>query len=104
MIVVVTAVNLLGGLTPFTEAILEPTYLLRLAVACPALLVILLVILLATYLPALRRHYQSIAGRDGLSGLYNRPMFDTLTRRLRQQAQRDGAALPTAVVSSDSEA
>ncbi|HUO68909.1 MAG TPA: hypothetical protein VMV37_15320 [Gammaproteobacteria bacterium] len=74
--------------------------MLRLAVACPALLVILL----ATYLPALRRHYQSIAGRDGLSGLYNRPMFDTLTRRLRQQAQRDGAALPTAVVSSDSEA
>jgi hypothetical protein len=57
MIVIVTAINLLGGLTPFTEAVLEPMYLLRLAVSCPALLLILL----ATYVPALRRHYQAIA-------------------------------------------
>jgi diguanylate cyclase (GGDEF)-like protein len=209
MIVVVTAINLLGGLTPFTEAILEPIYVLRLAVACPALLVILL----ATYVPALRRHYQSIATfavivnglavmtisalaagsgqpqfqmgdvlvivyatlflgllfrfvlsvavclvcafvtiglalgvhgqdlgfaasvlvatalmavlsaarverlmrttfvetqllndiaeRDGLSGLYNRRMFDTLTRRLWQQAQRESAALQVVLVDID---
>ena len=57
MIVIVTAMNLLGGLTPVTEAVLEPMYLLRLAVACPALLLILF----ATYVPALRRHYQAIA-------------------------------------------
>ncbi len=57
MIVIVTAINLLGGFTPFTEAVLEPIYLLRLAVCCPALLVILL----ATYVPALRRRYQAIA-------------------------------------------
>ena len=57
MIFVVTAINLLGGLTPFTQAILDPIYVLRLAVACPALLVILL----ATYVPAMRRHYQAIA-------------------------------------------
>jgi diguanylate cyclase (GGDEF)-like protein len=209
MIVVVTAVNLLGGLTPFGEAILEPIYILRLAVACPALVVILL----ATYVPALRHRYQSIAAfavivnglsvmaisalaagsgqpqfqmgdvlvivyatlflgllfrfvlavavcllcafvtiglalgvhgqdlvfaasvlvatalmavlsaarverltrttfvetqllndiaeRDGLSGLYNRRMFDTLTRRLWQQAQREHAALQVILVDID---
>jgi diguanylate cyclase (GGDEF)-like protein len=209
MIVVVTAINLLGALSPFSEAILEPIYVLRLAVACPALLVILA----ATYLPALRRRYQGIAAvavvvnglsvmtisalaagsgqpqfqmgdvlvivyatlfigllfrfvfavaaclvcafvgiglalgvpgqdlvfaasvlvttalmavlsaarverlmrttfvetqllndiaeRDGLSGLYNRRMFDTLTRRLWQQAQRDHAALQVILVDID---
>jgi diguanylate cyclase (GGDEF)-like protein len=188
MIVIVTAINLLGGFTPFTEAVLEPMYLLRLAVSCPALLVILL----ATYLPALRRHYQAIAAvavvvnglavmtigaiaagsgqpqfqmgdvlvivyatlflgllfrfvlavavclvcafvtiglaavlsaarvehlmrttfvetqllndiaeRDGLSGLYNRRMFDTLTRRLWQQAQREQESLQVILVDID---
>jgi diguanylate cyclase (GGDEF)-like protein len=209
LIIVITAINLLGGLAPFTEAILEPMYVLRLAVSCPALFVILL----ATYFPALRRHYQSIATvaaivnglavmvisamaagagqpqfqmgdvlvivyatlflgllfrfvlavgvclacafvaigfafgvhgqdlgfaasvfvatalmsvlsaarverlmrttfvetqllndiaeRDGLSGLYNRRMFDTLTRRLWQQAQREHAALQVILVDID---
>jgi diguanylate cyclase (GGDEF)-like protein len=209
MIVIVTAINLLGGFTPFTEAVLEPMYLLRLAVSCPALLVILL----ATYVPALRRHYQAIAAvavvvnglavmtigalaagsgqpqfqmgdvlvmvyatlflgllfrfvlavavclvcafvtiglgigehgqdlvfaasvlvatglmavlsaarverlmrttfvetqllndiaeRDGLSGLYNRRMFDTLTRRLWQQAQREQESLQVILVDID---
>jgi diguanylate cyclase (GGDEF)-like protein len=209
LIVVITTINLLGGLTPFTEAVLEPMYVLRLAVSCPALLLILL----ATYVPALRGHYQSIATfaailnglavmvisamaagagqpqfqmgdvlvvvyatlflgllfrfvlavavclacafvaiglafgvhgqdlgfaasvfvatalmsvlsaarverlmrttfvetqllndiaeRDGLSGLYNRRMFDTLTRRLWQQAQRDHAALQVILVDID---
>ncbi len=209
MILVVTAINLLGGLTPLAQAVLEPIYVLRLAVACPALIVILL----ATYVPALRRHYQGIATiavivnglavmtisalaagagqpqfqmgdvlvivyatlflgllfrfvlavaiclvcafvtiglavgvhgqdlgfaasvlvatalmavlsaarverlmrttfvetqllndiaeRDGLSGLYNRRMFDTLTRRLWQQAQRDHASLQVVLVDID---
>jgi hypothetical protein len=57
LIVVVTAINLLGGLAPLSDAVLEPIYVLRIAVACPALLVILL----AGYVPALRRHYQAIA-------------------------------------------
>jgi diguanylate cyclase (GGDEF)-like protein len=57
LILVVTAINLLGGLAPLGEAILQPIYVLRLVIACPALLVILL----ATYVPALRRHYQVIA-------------------------------------------
>ena len=209
LIVVVTVVNLLGGLTPFAEAILEPMYVLRLAVSCPALFLILL----STYVPALQRHYQSIATfaaivnglavmaisalaahagqpqfqmgdvlvivystlflgllfrfilavavalvcafiaiglslgvhgqdlvfaasvfvatglmavlsaarverlmrttfvetqllndiaeRDGLSGLYNRRMFDTLTRRLWQQAQREHASLQVILVDID---
>ena len=209
LIVVVTVVNLLGGLTPFAEAILEPMYVLRLAVSCPALFLILL----STYVPALQRHYQSIATfaaivnglavmaisalaahagqpqfqmgdvlvivystlflgllfrfilavavalvcafiaiglslgvhgqdlvfaasvfvatglmavlsaarverlmrttfvetqllndiaeRDGLSGLYNRRMFDTLTRRLWQQAQREHVALQVILVDID---
>jgi len=57
LIVVVTAINLLGGLAPLSESVLQPIYVLRIAVACPALLVILL----ATYVPALRRHYQAVA-------------------------------------------
>jgi len=209
LIVAVTAINLLGGLAPLAESVLEPIYVLRIAVACPALVVILL----ATYLPALRRHYQVIAAvavivnglavmtisglaagsgspqfqmgdvlvivyatlflgllyrvvvavaiclfcafitiglvlgvhsqdlvfaasvliatalmavlsaarverlmrttfietqflndiaeRDGLSGLYNRRMFDTLTRRLWQQAQREHKALQVLLVDID---
>ena len=42
-----------------------------------------------------------IAERDGLSGLYNRRMFDTLTRRLWQQAQREQAALQVILVDID---
>ena len=57
LVVVVTVINLLGALTPFAKAVIDPIYALRLAVSCPALLMILL----ATYVPAMRRHYQSIA-------------------------------------------
>ncbi len=42
-----------------------------------------------------------IAQRDGLSGLYNRRMFDTLARRLWQQAQRDGESLQVILVDID---
>src|SRR5882672_2422268 len=42
-----------------------------------------------------------IAERDGLSGLYNRRMFDTLARRLWQQAQRDRQALQVILVDID---
>jgi diguanylate cyclase (GGDEF)-like protein len=43
----------------------------------------------------------AIAERDGLSGLYNRRMFDTLARRLWQQAQRNGEALQVLLVDID---
>jgi diguanylate cyclase (GGDEF)-like protein len=43
----------------------------------------------------------NIAERDGLSGLYNRRMFDTLTSRLWQQAQRDQEALQVILVDID---
>ena len=209
LVIVVTAINMLGGMAPFSETVLQPIYLLRIAVACPALLLILA----ATYVPALQRRYQivastaviisglsvmtisalaaasglpqfqmgdvlvlvyatlflgllfrvvvvvavsllcgfvtiglllgvpveelvfaasvliatglmavlsagrverlvrtnyvetqllnDIAERDGLSGLYNRRMFDTLTRRLWQQAQRNGDALQIILVDID---
>ncbi len=42
-----------------------------------------------------------IAERDGLSGLYNRRMFDTLTRRLWQQAQREQESLQVILVDID---
>jgi diguanylate cyclase (GGDEF)-like protein len=209
LVVVVTVINLLGGMAPLADSVLEPIYLLRLGVACPALMLILA----ATYLRALQRHYQWIAGsavivaglgvmtisalaassgmpqfqmgdvlivvyatlflgllfravvvvatlltvafvsiglllgvqpqdlvfaasvlaatglmavlsagrverlvrtsfietqllsdiaeRDGLSALYNRRMFDTLTRKLWQQAQRDHEALQVILVDID---
>jgi diguanylate cyclase (GGDEF)-like protein len=209
LVVVVTGINLMGGLAPMSEAVLQPIYFLRIAVACPALLLILL----ATYWRALRPHYQALVGtavvitgisvmaisgvaassgspqfqmgdvlvmvygtlflgllirmvvavalaltaafvsiglllgvhfvdlvfaasvlattglmavlsarrverlvrtsfietrlladiaeRDGLTGLYNRRMFDTLARRLWQQAQRDGASLQVVLVDID---
>jgi diguanylate cyclase (GGDEF)-like protein len=209
LVLVVTVINMLGGATPVAASVLEPIYLLRLGVACPALVLILA----ATYLPRLQRYYQGLAGtavivaglsvmtisalaaasgspqfqmgdvlvmvygtlflgllfrivvtvavslgigfvaigaflgvppqdlvfaasvlvatglmvvlsagrverlvrtsfietrllsdiaeRDGLSGLYNRRMFDTLTRRVWQQAQRDHAALQIILVDID---
>jgi diguanylate cyclase (GGDEF)-like protein len=57
LVAVVTAVNMRGAMAPFSESILEPIYLLRLGVACPALILILA----ATVIPGLQRHYQSIA-------------------------------------------
>ena len=209
LVLVVTAINMFGDLAPPPQRVLEPIYVLRLGVACPALVLILV----ATYARALHRHYQwiaavavtvtglsvmtisalaatsgfpqfqmgdvlvlvyatlflgllfrpvvavavslglgfigigmgigvpaedlvfaasvlfatglmavlsaarverlartsfvetqllnDIAERDGLSGLYNRRMFDTLARRLWQQAQRDTAALQVILVDID---
>jgi diguanylate cyclase (GGDEF)-like protein len=208
-IMIVTAINMLGGMATLGEAELQPIYLLRLGVACPALALILC----ATYLRPLQRHYQTItaiavvitgmsvmaisgiaaasgkpqfqmgdvlvivyatlflgllfrtvvfvatalvlaflaigsylgvptedlafaatvlgvtalmsvlsagrverlvrtnfvetrllnniAERDGLSGLYNRRMFDTLTERLWQQAQREHESLQVVLVDID---
>lgn len=209
LVAVVTAINMRGGLAPFAASILEPIYLLRLGLSCPALVLILA----ATVFSSLQRHYQWIAGsavivtgisvmaisglavigglpqfqmgdvlvivyatlflgllsravivvaaalmisfvaigvylgvatqdllfassvifattlmsvlsalrverlvratfietrllndiaeRDGLSGLYNRRMFDTLTNRLWLQAQRNGEALQIILVDID---
>jgi len=57
LVAVVTAINMRGTMVPFGQSLLEPIYLLRLGVACPALVVILA----ATVIPELQRHYQWIA-------------------------------------------
>ncbi len=57
LVAVMTAINMRGSMAPLSEAILEPIYLLRLGVACPALVLILA----ATMVPGLQRHYQWIA-------------------------------------------
>ena len=57
LVAVVTAINMRGTMIPFAQSILEPVYLLRLGIACPALVVILA----ATVIPELHRHYQWIA-------------------------------------------
>jgi diguanylate cyclase (GGDEF)-like protein len=58
LVAVVTAINMRGTMTPLAESVLQPIYLLRLGVACPALVLILA----ATVVPELQRHYQWIAG------------------------------------------
>jgi diguanylate cyclase (GGDEF)-like protein len=58
LVAVVTAINMRGTMTPLADEVLQPIYLLRLGVACPALVVILA----ATVIPELQRHYQWIAG------------------------------------------
>jgi diguanylate cyclase (GGDEF)-like protein len=57
LVAVVTAINMRGTMTPLADSVLQPIYLLRLGVACPALVVILA----ATMIPELHRHYQWIA-------------------------------------------
>jgi diguanylate cyclase (GGDEF)-like protein len=57
LVAVVTAINMRGGMTPLAESVLQPIYLLRLGVACPALILILA----ATVMPQLQRQYQWIA-------------------------------------------
>jgi diguanylate cyclase (GGDEF)-like protein len=47
------------------------------------------------------RLLNDIAERDGLSGLYNRRMFDNLTNRLWLQAQRNGESLQVILVDID---
>ena len=83
LVVVVTAINMRGTMTPFSESILEPIYLLRLGVACPALVLILA----ATMIPELHRHYQWIAAAcaivtgmsvmimSGLAAVAGQPQF-----------------------------
>jgi diguanylate cyclase (GGDEF)-like protein len=58
LVVVVTAINMRGGMAPLSSSLLEPIYLLRLGVSCPALILILA----AAVFPSLQRHYQWIAG------------------------------------------
>jgi diguanylate cyclase (GGDEF)-like protein len=58
LVAVVTAINMQGSMAPLAESLLQPIYLLRLGVACPALILILA----AAVLPSLQRHYQWIAG------------------------------------------
>jgi diguanylate cyclase (GGDEF)-like protein len=58
LVAVVTAINMRGAMAPLSSSLLEPIYLLRLGVACPALILILAA---AVYTP-LQRHYQWIAG------------------------------------------
>jgi len=57
LVAVVTAINMRGSMAPLSEAVLQPIYLLRLGIACPALVLILA----ATVIPELQRHYQWIA-------------------------------------------
>ncbi|HUQ53413.1 MAG TPA: diguanylate cyclase [Gammaproteobacteria bacterium] len=57
LVAVVTAINMRGTMTPLSASVLQPIYLLRLGVACPALVLILA----ATVIPELQRHYQWIA-------------------------------------------
>mgnify|MGYP003575422145 CR=1 FL=1 len=57
LVAVVTPINMRGTMTPLADSVLQPIYLLRLGVACPALVVILA----ATVIPELHRHYQWIA-------------------------------------------
>jgi diguanylate cyclase (GGDEF)-like protein len=56
LVAVVTAINMRGSMAPLGEALQQPIYLLRLGVACPALVLILA----ATVIPELQRHYQWI--------------------------------------------
>ncbi len=56
LIVVITAINMLGGMAPLSAALLEPIYVLRLGVACPALILILT----TSFFPPLHRHYDLI--------------------------------------------
>ncbi|MEO8464814.1 MAG: diguanylate cyclase [Gammaproteobacteria bacterium] len=57
LIVVMTAINMLGAMTPFSESALQPIYVLRIGVACPALALILA----ATFLEPWQRYFQQIA-------------------------------------------
>ncbi len=57
LIVVMTAINMLGALAPFAETVLQPIYVLRVGVACPALALIIA----ATFLEPLQRYFQAIA-------------------------------------------
>jgi diguanylate cyclase (GGDEF)-like protein len=57
LLVVMTVSNVLGTMAPLAESVLQPIHLLRIAVACPALALILA----ATFLPTLQRLFQPVA-------------------------------------------
>jgi diguanylate cyclase (GGDEF)-like protein len=57
LVLVMTAINMLGAMAPFAESVLQPIYVLRIGVACPALALILA----ATFLEPLQRHFQMVA-------------------------------------------
>ena len=48
LIVVMTAINMLGAMAPLAESVLQPIYVLRVGIACPALALILAATFLAT--------------------------------------------------------
>ncbi|HMB72578.1 MAG TPA: GGDEF domain-containing protein [Gammaproteobacteria bacterium] len=69
-------------------------------------------VLISTYLSyngehALRRHYletrllNELAERDGLTGLYNRRIFDSFMRRVWRQSRRDESALQIMMIDID---
>jgi diguanylate cyclase (GGDEF)-like protein len=57
LVVVMTAINMLGAMAPLAGSVLQPIYVLRIGVACPALALILA----ATFLEPLQRWFQQIA-------------------------------------------
>jgi diguanylate cyclase (GGDEF)-like protein len=83
LVAVVTSINMRGSMAPLSEAVLQPIYLLRLGVACPALVLILA----ATVIPELQRHYQwivaaaavvtgmSVMAISGLAAADGQPQF-----------------------------
>jgi diguanylate cyclase (GGDEF)-like protein len=83
LVAVVTAINMRGSMAPLAATLQEPIYLLRLGVACPALVLILA----ATVLPELQRHYQwitatavivtgmSVMAISGIAAAAGRPEF-----------------------------
>lgn len=83
LVAVVTAINMRGGMATGGQTLLEPVYLLRLAIACPALVLILA----ATVTPALQRRYQwvtsiavvvtgmSVMGISALAAVAGMPQF-----------------------------
>lgn len=58
LVLIVTAINALGAAAPLPAETLESIFVLRIGIACPALLLILC----ATWWQPLRRHYELIVG------------------------------------------
>jgi diguanylate cyclase (GGDEF)-like protein len=83
LVAVVTAINMRGEMAPLGDALQQPIYLLRLGVACPALVLILA----ATVIPELQRHYQwitatavivtgmSVMAISGIAAAHSQPQF-----------------------------
>jgi diguanylate cyclase (GGDEF)-like protein len=83
LVAVVTAINMRGGMASGGETLLQPIYLLRLGIACPALVLILA----ATVTPSLQSRYQwvtsiavivtamSVMGISALAAVSGMPQF-----------------------------